>query len=108
MGLGKTVQTIAFLAWLNHQSKGKIICDETDSNGGNSDDSDLDDEENVLSKSSPIQRPHLIVVPASVLNNWINEFKKFAPHMKGEHHFRCVFLFTQRTVSLYLYQIIQF
>ena len=103
------MQTIAFLAWLNHQSKGKIICDETDSNGGNSDDSDLDDEEHVLSKSSPIQRPHLIVVPASVLNNWINEFKKFAPHMKGEHHFRCVFYyFSERTVSLCLYQIIQF
>jgi hypothetical protein len=54
MGLGKTVQTIAFLAWLNHQ---KINMDE-----------------------GP-QRPHLIVVPASVLSNWMVEFKKFAPHM---------------------------
>mmetsp|Transcript_40672 Transcript_40672/g.73339 ORF Transcript_40672/g.73339 Transcript_40672/m.73339 type:complete len:1169 (-) Transcript_40672:192-3698(-) len=53
MGLGKTVQTIAFLAWLNHQSK----------------------------KQQTQQRPHLIVVPASVLTNWMNEFKKFAPDM---------------------------
>mmetsp|Transcript_4237 Transcript_4237/g.9611 ORF Transcript_4237/g.9611 Transcript_4237/m.9611 type:complete len:585 (-) Transcript_4237:488-2242(-) len=52
MGLGKTVQTIAFLKWLNHQNK-----------------------------SSNDQRPHLIVVPASVLSNWMNEFKKFAPDM---------------------------
>ena len=53
-GLGKTVQTIAFLAWLNHQKK---------------------------AKSDGSQRPHLIVVPASVLSNWMVEFKKFAPHM---------------------------
>ncbi|KAL3768302.1 hypothetical protein ACHAW5_007965 [Stephanodiscus triporus] len=62
MGLGKTVQTIAFLAWLNHQNKG----------GG-------DRGPSALSTSS--RRPHLIVVPASVLSNWMNEFKKFAPDM---------------------------
>lgn len=33
---------------------------------------------------SPIKsevRPHLIIVPASVLNNWMNEFEKFCPDM---------------------------
>jgi SNF2 family DNA or RNA helicase len=63
MGLGKTVQTIAFLAWLKHQRKGKVI-------------SRRDDEKNFV---------NLIVVPASVLSNWMNEFKKFAPNMKGEY-----------------------
>ena len=56
MGLGKTVQTIAFLAWLNHQ-KG-------------------------ADGAATKRRPHLIVVPASVLSNWMNEFQKFAPEMK--------------------------
>jgi SNF2 family DNA or RNA helicase len=51
----QTVQTIAFLAWLNRQNQ-------KDVNG-------------------PSRRPHLIVVPASVLSNWMNEFRKFAPDM---------------------------
>lgn len=49
MGLGKTVQTIAFLGWLrSHRSS-----------------------------SSSTRRPHLIVVPASTLSNWENELSKF-------------------------------
>jgi len=60
----ETVQTIAFLAWLNHQRKSAVI--------------NVDDEE---PSSSNARRPHLIAVPASVLSNWMNEFKKFAPDM---------------------------
>mmetsp|Transcript_14357 Transcript_14357/g.16695 ORF Transcript_14357/g.16695 Transcript_14357/m.16695 type:complete len:1184 (-) Transcript_14357:410-3961(-) len=51
MGLGKTVQTIAFLAWLKYR------------------------------KACKSNRPHIIVVPASVLSNWQNEFEKFCPDM---------------------------
>jgi SNF2 family DNA or RNA helicase len=50
-------------------------------------DSDIDDtfmqdsNNDVSRKNSTLRQPHLIVVPASVLSNWMNEFQKFAPHM---------------------------
>ncbi|CAN8099469.1 unnamed protein product [Discula destructiva] len=55
MGLGKTCQTIAFLALLvdNHKS-------------------------GVLVKKPA---PNLVIVPSSVLDNWSNEFDKFAPEL---------------------------
>jgi Superfamily II DNA/RNA helicases, SNF2 family len=65
MGLGKTAQTIAFLAWLKYRKSDMGII--------NVDDSDDSVEQNY--------KPHLIVVPASVLENWQREFEKFCPSM---------------------------
>ncbi|KAJ4408242.1 DNA-dependent ATPase fun30 [Gnomoniopsis sp. IMI 355080] len=53
MGLGKTCQTIAFMALLVQVRKDGLL----DSKAG----------------------PNLVVVPPSVLDNWQNEFVKFAP-----------------------------
>ena len=53
MGLGKTIQTIAFLAYLKLSRSNK----------------------------NSIALPHLLVVPASTLSNWINELKRFCPSM---------------------------
>lgn len=53
-GLGKTVQTIAFLAWLKYGCQ-----------------SNHDDD----------NKPHIIIVPASVLSNWEREFNRFCPNM---------------------------
>jgi SNF2 family DNA or RNA helicase len=60
---GKTIQTIAFLAWLKYQYTHQIA------------DIDKDD----ASQSQPM--PHLIVVPVSVLSNWMREFETFAPDL---------------------------
>ena len=50
MGLGKTIQTIAFFAHLLHIRK--------------------------------VPGPHLVVVPLSVLFNWMSECKKFCPSLR--------------------------
>jgi SNF2 family DNA or RNA helicase len=53
MGLGKTVQTISFLGYLKRERGG----------------------------CSNKVKPHLIVVPASTLANWQNEFERFCPSL---------------------------
>lgn len=52
MGLGKTVQTVAFLGWIKSQQE---------------------------LRGKRVKRPHLIVVPASTLSNWLNEIQRFCP-----------------------------
>jgi SWI/SNF-related matrix-associated actin-dependent regulator of chromatin subfamily A containing DEAD/H box 1 len=63
MGLGKTVQTIAFLAWLRSKNR-------------DTDNVIVDPQDNLKRV-----KPHIIIVPASVMDNWLGEFKKFAPHV---------------------------
>eukprot|EP01041_Mallomonas_annulata_P005974 gene5974-12051_t len=53
MGLGKTVQTIAFLGWLHYH----------------------------YNMTNTRHRPHLIIVPASTISNWVNELKRFCPSL---------------------------
>jgi hypothetical protein len=50
----KTVQTIAFVAWMHYDRQSRRKSTHT----------------------------HLIVVPASTLSNWIQEFARFCPHLK--------------------------
>ena len=50
MGLGKTLQSISFIAYLVHVRK--------------------------------LRGPHLVVVPLSVMFNWVQEFRKWCPSLK--------------------------
>ena len=65
MGLGKTIQVIALL--LMYQKK---------------------------YKNKPDKKPSLLVLPASLLNNWNDEIKKFAPSL------RCLFVHPSFNTSL--------
>ena len=51
MGLGKTLQSIGFIAYLHH----------------------------ALSKRGP----HLVIVPLSVLSNWLIEIERFCPSLRA-------------------------
>jgi len=71
----KTAQTIAFLAWLKYRKTGLP-------DGQNSDVVDVDDEdEDAASDGEESHKPHIIIVPASVLDNWLREFERFCPTM---------------------------
>jgi SWI/SNF-related matrix-associated actin-dependent regulator 1 of chromatin subfamily A len=80
----KTVQTIAFLAWLKHTNQ------KGEPEAGNSldkavmlddDEDDDDDSVAVVNSSDNGDGPHLVIAPASVLSNWAREFENFAPHL---------------------------
>ncbi|KAK6356124.1 hypothetical protein TWF718_000498 [Orbilia javanica] len=58
MGLGKTLQTLSLFSYISSQSAGEI------------------------DKAHP-HRPFLVVCPLSVLTSWVNEAKKFVPHLRA-------------------------
>lgn len=69
---GKTVQTIAFLAYLRHQHQQPFLQNDDPSKAGIG----------MNQKQQPEPHaPHLIIVPVSVLPNWVREFENFAPEL---------------------------
>lgn len=75
MGLGKTVQTIALLLKIR-RTKTEI----QDFQTVNSSQLSLFGE-NRTGNNPPIQPASLIVMPTSLIHNWENEFRKFAPSL---------------------------
>lgn len=45
------------------------------------DDSDYNEDAKMVHDGNDEHRPHLVIVPASVLTNWMREFEKFCPTM---------------------------
>jgi hypothetical protein len=76
----KTVQTIAFFTWIKDTNQRAQAANSSNEHIVLGDDDDesvaVGEEGNVR-----IHRPHLVVVPASVLTNWLQECKRFAPHL---------------------------
>ena len=64
MGLGKTVQTIAFLAALHEQQCGGPATADS-----------------ATTVADVAVRPFLVVVPLSTIRNWEREFEAWAPHL---------------------------
>ncbi|KAJ6259418.1 hypothetical protein Dda_6320 [Drechslerella dactyloides] len=58
MGLGKTLQTLSLFSYISTENA------------------------NEIDKSHP-HRPFLVVCPLSVLTSWVNEAKKFVPHLRA-------------------------
>ena len=76
MGLGKTLQTIALLQYIYAPQSKETIIKHTDS-FGQFFLFDEDKPEEILQKLPP----SLIVVPTSLIHNWLNELKRFAPKL---------------------------
>jgi len=75
MGLGKTLQTLTLLA--EHIEGEKPEVTKTELSGLSQ--VDLFEE---LEKNKYAGNPSLIIMPASLIHNWIDEIRKFAPHIR--------------------------
>jgi len=69
MGLGKTVQLLALLAWEREVSTPELSTTELAGDG----------EAQVVGHQVP---PTLLLVPMSVVGNWMHETKRFCPHLR--------------------------
>jgi SNF2 family DNA or RNA helicase len=76
MGLGKTIQTLALL----QKVKEDAIIQKTQPTLFDSQQVDLF--EQLKTKSSDVPRTSLIIMPTSLIHNWLNEAKKFTPDLK--------------------------
>lgn len=78
MGLGKTVQALTLLLKIK-KAKSQIVVPETDDQLQFA----LFDQTETL---APVQPASLIVMPTSLIHNWENEIRKFAPSLKIYKH----------------------
>lgn len=77
MGLGKTLQTITLLQYIANQKK-----ELRKAAGDTSEVYDLPLFQNAGPSADDEFPPSLVVVPTSLIHNWLNELRKFAPSLK--------------------------
>lgn len=80
MGLGKTLQAIALLLKIKKQ---RALHPEWGDNKASSQQLSLFSE---TEKETPVQPASLVVMPTSLVHNWENEIRKFAPSLKVYKH----------------------
>ncbi|MDP4290525.1 MAG: SNF2-related protein, partial [Bacteroidota bacterium] len=90
MGLGKTIQTLALLLFVQQQKSLKEEEDNTPSTflkkEGTPEENGTLDLFSSLEKNKPHRRTSLSVIPSSLIQNWKNEIRRFAPSLKTLIH----------------------
>lgn len=80
MGLGKTIQTLSLLLKIRKEKPQIVVPESSKSNPLQFSLFDVPE------APSPVQPASLIVMPTSLVHNWENEMRKFAPSLKVYKH----------------------
>lgn len=82
MGLGKTLQTITLLQYISNTNKKQLAKIQPNPKNKNTIDSVQLSIFDNIEEPETTSLPSLIVMPTSLIHNWQNELKKFAPGLK--------------------------